>query len=125
MRSEKIWEIGTIFSSLISSLSPMFVPFFFSHLNILSHPCMSSFFFSSQFPTFSHHINLPIFSHLKFNSHPHLSLFVSFFFFHLNFPLYLNHLYLPFFLLFKKKKKISNSLSLSHTYLFFFFFFSS
>ena len=47
--------------TIISSLSPASIPFFF---------------FSSQFPTFSHHIYLLVFSPVKFHSHshPHLSL---------------------------------------------------
>ena len=42
-------EIDTIFFSLISSLPPMSIHFFFSYLNISLSPHMSSFFFLSQF----------------------------------------------------------------------------
>ena len=60
------FEKLTLFFSLISSLSLMSILFFSLSSQYFS-PHMSSLFLSSQFPTFFHHIYLPIFSHLKIN----------------------------------------------------------
>ena len=69
------FEKLTLFFSLICSLSLMSILFFSLSSQYFS-PHMSSLFLSSQFPTFSHHIYLPIFSHLKIN----LQLPIYFFF---------------------------------------------
>ena len=104
-----------LFFSLISSLSPMSILFFFFISIFLSHHT-SSFFFSSQFPTFSHHIYLPnkclslFFSILVslFISPTSISYFFSFLFFIL-ISLFLSPTFMSMFL----------SLSLSLSFLFF------
>ena len=94
------------FFSLISSLSPISIHFFFSsHFLSLTHTCLH-FFSHLNFPlSFTTSIFL-FFSHLKFNYHPRLTLSLFFFFFSSLFPSLSHPPLSPIFLLCFLKSQI-------------------